>query len=295
MSYLQMLSTKTHNEEAHVKAMVMRSHTSFYWAMRLLPREKRDAMFAIYAFCRVVDDIADELGTAVDKRQRLQQWRTEITAIFDGNPNGPVGRQLLLAKNRFGLKSEDSLAIIDGMDMDVGDGKVEARVRITTMDELTLYCDRVAGAVGRLSNRVFGLVGESGDRLASTLGRALQLTNILRDLLEDAKIDRLYLPQEMLKKHDIQKTDPEAVLASPHLAKVCDEIATMAEQDFQDTEAMLQGLERNQTRPIIIMKDIYRPTLQRLIKRGWIDLEKPVRLSRVGKLWVILRSRFPGR
>jgi squalene synthase HpnD len=289
-----MLRTKTHGEEAHVKAIVMRSNTSFYWAMRLLPREKRSAMFAIYAFCRVVDDIADELGTAEYKRLRLQKKRTEIVATFDGNPNGPLARQLLLAKNRFELNSEDFLAILEGMAMDVGDGKVEARVRITNMDELTLYCDQVAGAVGRLSNRVFGIVGESGDRLASTLGRALQLTNILRDLLEDAETDRLYLPLEMLKKYGIEKTDPEDVLASPQLADVCNAIAAIAEQDFQDAEAMLGGFERKKIRPIIIMKDIYRPTLQRLIKRGWIDLEKPVRLSRPGKLWVILRSGFSG-
>jgi squalene synthase HpnD len=289
-----MLRTKTHSEEAQVKAMVMRSNTSFYWAMRLLPHEKRAAMFAIYAFCRVVDDIADEPGTTEHKRLRLQKRRTEIVATFDGNPNGPLARQLLLAKNRFELNSEDFLAIIEGMAMDVRDEKVEARVRIANMDELTLYCDRVAGAVGRLSNQVFGLVGESGDRLASTLGRALQLTNILRDLLEDAETDRLYLPLEMLKKYGIEKTDPEDVLASPQLADVCNAIAAIAEQDFQDAEAMLGGFERKKIRPIIIMKDIYRPTLQRLIKRGWIDLEKPVRLSRPGKLWVILRSGFSG-
>jgi squalene synthase HpnD len=290
-----MLRTKTHGEEAHVKAIVMRSNTSFYWALRLLPREKRSAMFAIYAFCRVVDDIADELGTAEHKRLRLQKKRAEIVATFDGTPNTPVGRQLLLAKNRFELNSEDFLAIIEGMAMDVRDEKVEARVRIVSMDELTLYCDRVAGAVGRLSNRVFGLAGESGDRLASALGRALQLTNILRDLLEDAETDRLYLPQEMLKKYGIEKTDPEDVLASPQLAKVCDEIAIIAEQDFQEAEVLLSGFERDKIRPIIIMKNIYHSTLQRLIRRGWIDLEKPVHLSKMGKLWIIFCSEFSGR
>ena len=290
-----MLETQTHSEEAHVKATVMRSNTSFYWAMRLLPREKRAAMFAIYAFCRVVDDIADEPGTAEHKRLLLQKRRAEIVAIFNGNPDGPLSRQLLLAKERFELNIEDFLAIIEGMAMDVRDEKVEARVRIASMDELTLYCDRVAGAVGRLSNRVFGLASESGDRLASALGWALQLTNILRDLREDADTDRLYLPQDMLKRYGIKKTNPEDVLASPQLAKVCGKIATIAEQDFQEAEAILSRLERNKIRPIILMKDIYRPTLQRLIKRGWVDLEKPVRLSRLGKLWVILRSGFPGR
>ena len=290
-----MLKICVHKEEAHVKAIVMRSNTSFYWAMRLLPREQRTAMFAIYAFCRGVDDIADDSGTAHYKRLSLQKRRTEIVATFDGNPDNPLDRQLLLAKNRFKLKSTDFLDIIEGMAMDVRDEKIGERVRIASMNELTLYCDRVAGAVGRMSNRVFGLVGETGDRLASTLGRALQITNILRDLLEDAESNRLYLPQEILKKHGIKKTDPEEVLASPKLANVCDEIATIAEQDFQDAEAMLCLFERKKIQPIIIMKNIYLPTLQRLIKRGWVDLEQPVRLSRPEKLWIVLRSGFLGR
>jgi phytoene synthase len=287
-----MLRSSVYKEEAHVKKIVMRSNTSFYWAMRLLPHEKRTAMFAIYAFCRGVDDIADETGTTHCKRLRLQKRRADIMATFDGKPNNPLDRQLLLAKNRFELKSVDFLDIIEGMAMDVKDEKDGEWVRIASMDELTLYCDRVAGAVGRLSNRVFGLVGENGDKLASTLGRALQITNILRDLLEDAESNRLYLPQEILKKHGIKKTEPRDVLSSPQLAAVCNEIASIAEQDFQDAEALLYGLERNKIRPIIIMKDIYWPTLQRLIKRGWVDLEQPVCLSRTKKLWIILLSGF---
>jgi len=292
---MQILRASVHKEEAYIKKIVMRSNTSFYWAMRLLPRKKRAAMFAIYAFCRDVDDIADGLGTAHYKRMRLQKKRTEIVATLDGNPNNPLNRQLLLAKNRFKLKSKDFLDIIEGMSMDVRDEQIGERVRIASMNELTLYCDRVAGAVGRLSNSVFGLVGETSDRLASTLGRALQITNILRDLLEDAESNRLYLPQEILKKHGIKKTEPEEVLASPQLANVCNEIATIAKQDFQDAEAMLCLFERKKINPIIIMKNIYLPTLQRLIERGWVDLEQPVRLSRPKKLWTILSSGFLGR
>ena len=142
---------------------------------------------------------------------------------------------------------------------------------------------------------MFGLVGETGDRLASTLGRALQITNILRDLLEDAESKRLYLPQEILEKYGIDKTEPEDVLASPQLANVCNEIATIAEQDFRDAEAILCELDRKKIRPVIIMKNIYLPTLQRLIKRGWGNLEQPVSLSRPEKLWIILRSGFLGR
>jgi phytoene synthase len=290
-----MLITSIREEEAHIKAIVLRSNSSFYWAMRLLPREKRTAMFAIYAFCRGVDDIADELGATQCKRAHLEKRRTEIVAAFDGSPNNLLDRQLLLAKNRFKLRSIDFLDIIEGVTMDLSDGKVDEQVRITTLDELTLYCDRVAGAVGRLSNRVFGLVGERSDRLASSLGRALQITNILRDLLEDAESNRLYLPQETLKKHGIKNSEPKDVLTSPLLANVCNEIATIAKQDFKDAESILSKLERNKTRPIIIMKAIYQPTLQRLVKRGWVDLGQSVRLSRPEKIWIILRSGYLGR
>ena len=287
-----MLITSINEEEAQVKAMVLHSNSSFYWAMRLLPHKKRTAMFAIYAFCRGVDDIADNLGTIQCKRAQLKKRRSEIIAAIEGNPVTPLDRQLLLAKNRFKLSGSDFLDIIKGMEMDLKEEKANQRVCIKNMNELTLYCDRVAGAVGRLSNRVFGLTGECSDKLASSLGRALQITNILRDLLEDAETNRLYLPQETLKKHGIKESDAKDVLTSPLLANVCNEIAEVAKKDFQHAESILQRFERKKTRPIIIMKNIYQPTLKRLIKRGWVDLEKSVRLSKVEKLWIIFRSGY---
>ena len=287
---MQKLRASNYTDEAHVKKIVMRSNTSFYWAMRLLARKKRTAMFAIYAFCRGVDDIADELATTQSKRLRLQKRRVDILAMLDGKPNNPLDRQLLLAKERFRLKSTDFLDIIEGISMDIRKEKKNERFCIVNMDELTLYCNRVAGAVGRLSNQVFGLEGENSNKLASALGRALQITNILRDLVEDAEANRLYLPLETLKKHGIKATEPKDVLASPHLSKVCNEIATIAEQDFQDAESILCVLEREKIRPILIMKDLYKPTLKRLIKRGWVDLDKPVRLAKLEKLWIIFLS-----
>jgi len=287
-----MVRTGINSDEELVKATVLRSNSSFYWAMRLLPRKKRTAMFAIYAFCRGVDDIADESGTTQSKRTRLQKRRIEVIAALDGNPNTPLDRQLLIAKKCFKLRSADFLDIIKGIAMDLKSEKADGRVRIKNMNELTLYCDRVAGAVGRLSNRVFGLTGRSGDKLASSLGRALQITNILRDLLEDAEINRLYLPQAILKKHGIKKSDPREVIRSPLISNVCDEIAAVAEQDFQEAESILHGLERKKTQPVIIMKNIYQPTLKRLKRRGWTDLEKTVRLSKAEKIWIILRSGY---
>ncbi len=285
-----MLITSIKEDEAQVKAMVLRSKSSFYWAMRLLPRKKRTAMFAIYAFCRGVDDIADESCAVPYKRTRLEKRRTEIIMALDGNPRTSLDRQLLLAKNQFNLNNSDFLDIIKGVAMDLKDEKADEQVRIENMSELTLYCDRVAGAVGRLSNRVFEVIGDGSDKLASSLGRALQITNILRDLLEDAENNRLYLPQEILKKHGIKRFNPREVLASPLITKVCNEIADVANKDFQNAEAILKKFERKKIRPIIIMKNIYQLTLKRLMKRGWVDLEQTVRLSKIEKIWIVLIS-----
>jgi presqualene diphosphate synthase len=293
-----MMTSGTLQAQEQAEATMKQAHTSFYWPMRLLPRDKRDAMYAIYAFCRIVDDIADEPGLAGDKRDNLQLWRQEITNIFEDKPSVPVGQSLAVARSRFTLRKQDFLDIIDGMEMDVGvelgKGHSEAQVRITDLAELDIYCDRVAGAVGRLSNQVFGLDGDGGEALAKTLGRALQLTNILRDLREDAGIDRLYLPLDMLKRHGIEETEPLAVLKSAALPKVCDDLVAMAAENFKEAETMISGFDRARARPAIIMMAIYQRVLQRLIQRGWRDLEKPVRLSRLSRLWIAVRSGVLG-
>ncbi len=282
-----MVSPDTLEDEAYATASVKRSHTTFYWAMRILGAEKRNAMYAIYAFCRVVDDIADDPGEVDDKRARLQFWRKEIAAVYAGKPSGPVGRALAVACRRFNLLEADFLAIIDGMEMDVGAAK--GRVRMADLAELELYCDRVAGAVGRLSNQVFGLDSVSAENLAKTLGRALQLTNILRDLREDAGIDRLYLPLDLLKRNGIDASEPADVLAASAITAVCGEIVAIAENNFAAAAAILSGLPQSQVRPAIIMMEMYKRILRRLIRRGWADLDKSVRLSRLTRLRVVIR------
>ncbi len=281
--------------EACARAEVSRAHTSFYWAMRLLPKRKRNAMYAIYAFCRVVDDIADGPDNEETKRFRLGFWRREIADVYEDRAGGPIGRALIPARRDFGLERADFLAVIDGMDMDVGAAATGGGVRMADLDQLSLYCDRVAGAVGRLANRVFGIDAAAGDDLARSLGRALQLTNILRDLREDAAMNRLYLPGDLLRRHGIGGDDPEAVLASPALGRVCGEIAALAEKDFEHAESLIAGLNRSRLRPVIIMKDIYRHLLAALVRRGWRDLDRPVGPSRLRRLWIVLRSGLPGR
>ncbi len=270
---------------AYVRDMVSRSGTSFFWAMRTLPPEKRDAMFAIYAFCREVDDIADGPASEDDKRRRLGQWRTEIENLYAGAPRHPVGQAIKGPVRRFGLKKDNFLAVIAGMEMDAGD-----KVRIHDLDELGLYCDRVACAVGRLSNKVFGLDEETGDQLAFTLGTALQLTNILRDVAEDAERDRLYLPEDMLMIFDIDDTsDINAVLADSELPGVCELMAEIVVRRFRETEDILARCDSATVRPAAMMKDVYKHTFKKLQQRGWQKFDRPVHMSKPEKLWLALR------
>src|SRR5512141_3283877 len=183
------------------------SGSSFYAAMRILPRAQRDAMFQIYSFCRQVDDIADSDGPRPERLKALQQWRDDIDALYQGHPPARL-RDYVASVQRFGLKREDFLAIVDGMEMDVPQD-----IRAPDMATLDLYCDRVASAVGRLSVRVFGLPQDDGIQLAHHLGRALHLTNILRDVDEDAGLGRLYLPRESLLHAWITSDDPLKVAA----------------------------------------------------------------------------------
>ncbi|MGO8866802.1 MAG: presqualene diphosphate synthase HpnD [Alphaproteobacteria bacterium] len=280
-------SASTAAARAHVRAVTERSGTSFFWAMRLLEPARRDAMFAIYAFCREVDDIADEGGTAEAKRQGLAEWRREIDRLYAGAPTRPTTEALLRPVAEYGLLREDFLAVIDGMEMDA-----LSDMRAPSLAELELYCARVAGAVGLLSVRAFGDPSETARKLALAEGKALQLTNILRDLAEDAGRGRLYLPRELLVKHGIAARDPAAVLAHPSLGKACDDLAAIARASYDEARAWLAQLDRRTMRPAIIMLEVYSRSLAALVARGWRELERPVGPSKFTKLWIALRYGF---
>ncbi len=285
-------NTSARNGDAdreYVEQVVRRSGTSFYWAMRLLPPEKRHAMFAVYAFCREVDDIADEPGDSVAKQDALAAWRDAVERLYRGVGDQPVTAALLQPVDRFGLRKEDFLAVIDGMEMDAG-----PRIRIRDMDELHLYCDRVACAVGRLSVRIFGVPQPTGDRLAAAQGLALQLTNILRDIHEDAQRDRLYLPADLLlagdgiDAPDLKQHAAVALMRAP-VAQVCAKVAEQAQLNFEQAHALAQACERQQVRPALIMMEVYRRTFRRLVSRGWDRWADPVAVPASEKLWVALR------
>jgi presqualene diphosphate synthase len=268
---------------AAVRARVEAAGTTFYWAMRVLPEARRDAMFAIYAFCREVDDIADGSAPPEAKRRELDAWRGEIASLFAGRPATTAGRALLEPTRAFDLRREDFLAVIDGMEMDAAD------IRAPGLAELDLYCDRVASAVGRLSVRAFGVATEAADRVAHALGRALQLTNILRDLAEDGARGRLYLPRELLQSEGITATDPATVLKQPALPRVCAALAEIAERHFAEARAAMRDCLRRPMRPAAAMAAVYHAILRRLQRRGWRDLEREVRIPAALKLWLALR------
>ena len=263
------------------------SGSSFYWAMRLLPKAKSAAMFAVYAFCHEVDDIADGPETDEARRQALAGWRDEIAALYDGRPRRLIARALAGPVARYGLRREDFDEIIRGVVMDAGE-----TMRAPDMATLERYCARVAGAVGLLSVRVFGCVDPRADAFALSVGHALQLTNILRDVAEDAAVGRLYLPRELLDDAGVRDHDPAAVVAHADLPRACAALAVLARHRYAEAWAMLAEMsvdDRASLRPAVIMMAVYGRLLDRLVGGGWRRLEPPVRLPGVEKLWIALR------
>jgi presqualene diphosphate synthase len=254
--------------------------------MRILPRPQREAMFEIYSFCRAVDDIADDPGPREPRRGQLQSWRADIDALYRGAPP-PQLSGLAQAVRTFDLQKQDFLAVIDGMEMDV-----IADIRAPDQATLEIYCDRVACAVGRLSVRVFGMEQKAGLALADHLGRALQLTNILRDLDEDAAMGRLYLPREALRDCGIISTDPATVLANPMLGEACNAIVEQARAHFRQAQAIMVQQPRGVVRAPAIMGEAYGLILDRLIGRGFAPPRPPVRLPRARLLFIVLRHLF---
>ena len=259
------------------------SGSSFYAAMRILPRKQREAMFQIYSFCRQVDDIADSDGPRPERLAALQQWRDDIDALYQGRPPARLA-DYVASVRIFGLKREDFLAIVDGMEMDVPQD-----IRAPDLATLDLYCDRVASAVGRLSVRVFGLPENDGILLAHHLGRALQLTNILRDIDEDAALGRLYLPREGLLHAGITGDDPIMVTADRALPKVCVSLVERAKMHFEKSDEIMKRNSRRVVRAPRIMSKYYRAILELLVIRGFAAPRDPVRVNKMAKIAILLR------
>ncbi len=261
-------------------------NSSFYWAMRMLPREQRESMFEIYSFCKAVDDIADGDEPSSIRLTRLDRWRRDIESIYAGSiPSGH--EKLARAVARFPLQKKDFLAVIEGMEMDCRED-----IRAPGLERLFFYCDRVACAVGRLSVRIFGMDEQHGELLARHLGLALQLTNILRDIDEDAAVGRLYLPREALDIAGIQTSDPALAVADPRLDVACKFVAEQARVHFMKSDEILAQVPRRVARVPRIMEEAYRRLLGNMTVRGWSPPRARVRLSRPQLLGIALRHAF---
>ena len=274
----------TPEDMAAVEAIVRRAGTSFYRGMRILPPDRRAAMYAIYAFCREVDDIADDPAPLADRLPRLAAWRARVAALPRGEADGPVTRVLAAAAARYALRTEDFLAVIDGMQMDA-----ETDIVAPDLATLDLYCDRVAAAVGRLSVRAFGDASPAADEVAHALGRALQLTNILRDIAEDAARGRLYLPREFLLAEAVP-LDARAALTAPGLGRVAARLGAEAARHFARAEAAMARCDPRAMKPARLMAASYRMILTALERRGWERAAEPVSVAKWRKL--LLAARF---
>lgn len=261
--------------------------SSFYAGMRVLPKAEREAMYGIYAFCREVDDIADhQQGDPASRTRALDRWRHDLDDLYAGGPGGQAAF-LGPAVHRFDLARADFEAVIDGMAMDV-----ERDIRWPSRAELDLYCDRVASAVGRLSVRVFGMEATPGRALAHHLGRALQLTNILRDIDEDAAIDRVYLPREHLEAAGIPLGDIEAVIADPRLDHAARALAAEAQDHFAQAHAILRDRPRGHLIAPRLMAAAYGELLRRMLAKGWKPPRPRVRHNRLALFLTLLRLKL---
>ncbi|MEL7027669.1 MAG: presqualene diphosphate synthase HpnD [Pseudomonadota bacterium] len=271
--------------KAHAREVVDRSGTSFGPGMRILSRPRREAMFAVYAFCREIDDIADEGGTREEKQAGLAAWRDEIDRLYAGRPQRPTGVALAPAVEGFALEKQEFILLIEGMEMDAN-GPIQA----PSMDTFFAYTRRVAGAVGRLSMPIFGAApGAASDAFALSLADAFQITNILRDIREDAEDDRLYLPKELLEAAGIAETSPRAVSVHPNLPKVGEALGRIAREKFDEARRQIAPLGRRNVRPALVMMGVYETYLRTMEARGWARTGEPVTLPKWRKLAAGLR------
>lgn len=276
-----MMDSAPEMQEARKKA----AGSSFYSAMRILPRAEREAMFAIYAFCRAVDDIADDgIGTRESRHEALEIWRKDLTALYEGRP---LERAAFLreAVEQFHPRLEDFLAVIDGMEMDVAED-----ICAPSWDILDLYCDRVASAVGRLSVKVFGMEDDPGYTLAYHLGRSLQLTNILRDLDEDASINRLYLPREALDEAGIKTIEPRLTVATPLVDKACRIVAARAHEHYRGAGVILAKHPKGRLAAPRLMIAVYAKILSKMDRAGWAPPRERARVGKIELLGLVLRD-----
>jgi phytoene synthase len=256
------------------------SGSSFYYSFRFLPGDKRRAITALYAFCREVDDVVDECSDENVARTTLNWWRAEVAAIYDGAPQHPVARALQPLVRQFNLPQEHLLEIIDGMEMDL------TRHTYEDFKALQLYCYRVASVVGLLAAEIFGYTDRKTLKYAHDLGIAFQLTNIIRDVGEDARRGRIYLPQDEMAQFGVHTRDILAAKETEEFRKLMAFQVERAQRFYDQALAQLPAADRKAQRTGLIMAAIYRATLAEVVASGCHVLRERVSLGTAYKLWL---------
>lgn len=267
--------------QAYCQQKAAASGSSFYYSFLFLPKAKREAITALYAFCREVDDVADECSDINIARTKLAWWRNEIRQLYVSNPQHPVTKALLPAIHAYKMDEEHFLEIIDGMEMDLDQN------RYTDFKQLQLYCYRVASVVGLLSVQIFGYTNRNTLKYAHDLGMAFQLTNIVRDIGEDARRGRIYIPLDEIKKAGLSETD---ILHGHHSAKMQELIDFQIERAERFYDKALNALpreDRKSQRTGLIMAAIYRTLLREIKQSGSQQvLDARISLTPLRKLWL---------
>lgn len=273
----------------NIKRIVKKSGSSFFWSMRFLPFGKRNAMYTIYAFCRHIDDIVDGDKEISEKLDLMDAWRQEIENIYEKKvPETEIGRKIYKNCMRFKLPKEEFVRLINSISMDL-----PTPLRAPSMEQFNEYCRGVAGVPGSLSLRIFGVTDEALiEKLATTLGNALQITNILRDVKEDAQDGRLYIPKEMLEEAGITSTDPLSVIVNPNLARAREQLAKIAAEDYELSYQLIKQLDKKTARPILMMANIYKRYFDIMQNRGWEVISPKPQLGKIKKLSLALRAFF---
>ena len=277
------------NSEKYCEDKTRGSGSSFFYAFLFLSPEKRRAMMALYAFCREVDDIADEIREKEIAVRKLAFWREEVDRVFAGKARHPVGMELMWTIARYPIEKVMLTEMIEGMLMDVS-GKP-----LVTDKDLDLYCYRVAGVVGLMSIAVFGYTQEASKTFALRMGDALQLTNILRDVYEDTKIDRIYLPQQARAKfqvsdHDIRQGFTDNKESNANLKALLQHYGDKAEQAYQDALAALPSEDRQSLTPSLLMGAIYYAHLAKIKAVDFNVWQHPARLTPLKKIWIAWKA-----
>lgn len=256
------------------------SGSSFYYSFLFLPKDKRRAITALYAFCREVDDVVDECTDEQVARTTLNWWRGQVAEIYGGKPQHPVALALVPVVTRFNLAQEHLLEIIDGMEMDLD------QPRYADFKSLQLYCYRVASVVGLLSAEIFGYSDRQTLKYAHDLGIAFQLTNIIRDVGEDARRNRIYLPMDEMQQFDVTAADILNANETENFNRLMAFQVERAQRFYQQAMAQLPDADRKTQRTGLIMAAIYRATLDEVVASGCHVLKERVSLTPLRKLWL---------